>query len=857
MQLFSSEKIRNVALVGHGGSGKTSLAEALLHRAGAINRLGRVESGTTVCDHDPEEQRRGLSLSLAVAPFEWKGHKVNLIDTPGYADFMGDVAAALRVVDLAIFVVSAVDGVEVQTDVIWREAARLGVPRMVFINKLDRERASFERTLDELRERLGAGIAPLELPIGAEAAFHGIADLLTDTAHLYEAGVPRTGTIPEDMEALEHQVHDNLVEGIVVADDALLERYLDGEVPSVAELERALTLGIETAAVFPVVCGSATAEVGIDRLADLLVEIGPPPERPLHDRHRGRHRGRGARRRRAPTRWPSSSRRSPTPSWARSRCSRCCPGTVRNDDHLTNSRTGTDERLHGLFVSPGQGPRAGRRAGRGRHRRRRQAGRHRHRRHARRSRQARAGAAHRAAGGVLATGGGAPHPGRRRQAGHAPSTGCRTRTRALSWSGTRRRTRRSCGAPARPTSPSRSRGSSGSSVSASTTEDVRVRYRETITEPSRRPRARHKKQSGGHGQFAVVTVRLEPLERGEGFEFVDKIVGGAISRSYIPAVAKGVEEAMARGGVNGHPVVDVRVTLLDGKEHSVDSSEMAFRAAGRIAFREAMAKAGTGCARAGRTPRRDRPGRAAGRRPGRPERPPREGAGHRAGRPRRAGDLRHGPRERAAALRQRAALAHRRAGPVRGRARPLRRRPRPAGGSHPATTSRSRTDAMAPRPPSDAVVALRSLARRFRSLFAGLGEDESPDDLAQRNGVDGRSAVDHVAATTRTLSSSAGRSNRSSSMTIRCCTRRCWTPPGGTGPTSPARSTTPSTSWSERPSAWPTRVRHVGAKAWSREARVAGHDATVSALTVLWDAVDSAIGHLKSAQKTLAEVRGR
>jgi len=167
MPTVSTDKIRNVALVGHGGAGKTTLAEALLHRAGAMTRRGRVEDGTTVSDHDPEEQRRGISLALSVLPFEWQGHKVNLIDTPGYADFVGEVTAALRVVDLAVLVVSAIDGVEVQTEAIWREAARLGVPRMVCITKLDRERASFERTLEQLRARLGAGVAPLELPIGA------------------------------------------------------------------------------------------------------------------------------------------------------------------------------------------------------------------------------------------------------------------------------------------------------------------------------------------------------------------------------------------------------------------------------------------------------------------------------------------------------------------------------------------------------------------------------------------------------------------------------------------------------------------------------------------------------------------
>ncbi|MEY2402821.1 MAG: elongation factor, partial [Acidimicrobiaceae bacterium] len=267
MKRFPPEKIRNVALVGHGGSGKTTLAEALLHKAGAITRMGRVEDGTTVCDFDPEEQKRNLSLSLALAPFEWNDHKINLIDCPGYADFIGDVHAALRVADLAVFVVSAVEGVEVQTYAAWKIASELNVPRIIFVNKLDRERASFERTLDQLRERFGAGVAPLELPIGEEAAFHGVADLLTDSAYLYEGGAVTHGDVPDDLAELEHQVHDNLVEGIVVADDDLLERYLGGDDISVEELERTLAKGIAEASVFPVTVGSATNDIAIDRLA--------------------------------------------------------------------------------------------------------------------------------------------------------------------------------------------------------------------------------------------------------------------------------------------------------------------------------------------------------------------------------------------------------------------------------------------------------------------------------------------------------------------------------------------------------------------------------------------------------------
>jgi elongation factor G len=588
LQSFPSDKVRNVALVGHGGAGKTTLVEALLHRTGTINRLGRVEDGSTVSDHDPEEQRRGISLSLAVAPFEWKGHKVNLIDTPGYADFLGDVRAALRVVDLAVFVVSAVDGVEVQTEAVWREATRLGVPRMVFINKLDRERASFERTLDQLRDRLGAGVAPLELPIGAEADFRGIADLLTDTAHIYDGGVPHTEPIPDDMEELEHQVHDNLVEGIVVADDALLERYLEGDVPKLEELEHALTLGIETASVFPVVCGSATAEVGIDRLADLLVEIGPPPaDRPTTVRAGDTEVEVAT----DPDGQPLAMvfKTIADPFVGQVSLFKVLSGTIRNDDHLVNSRTGTDERLHGLFVVRGKDHEpvdalaAGDIGGV-------------------------AKLADTATGDTLAPKGQPVHVDPIEQPAPVLAMAVVAKTQADDDKLASALHRLQDEDPAlvvdrdEETHQTVLRGTGETHLAITlerlerkfgvnlSTEDVLVRYRETISGPAS-AEGKHKKQSGGHGQFAVATIEIEPLERGQGFEFVDKIVGGAISRGYIPAVAKGIEETMARGGVNGYPVVDVRVTLVDGKEHSVDSSEMAFRAAGRIGFRDAMAKA--------------------------------------------------------------------------------------------------------------------------------------------------------------------------------------------------------------------------------------------------------------------------
>jgi elongation factor G len=586
---YATDHIRNVALVGHGGSGKTSLAEALLHRSGAINRLGRVEDGTTVSDYDPEEQRRSISLSLSLAPFEWRDHKINLIDTPGYADFIGDVAAALRVADLAVFVVSAVDGVEVQTEVVWKMAAHLGLPRMVFMNKLDRERSSFDATLDQLRDRLGAGIAPLELPIGEEATFRGIADLLTDTAHIYEGGRPHTEAIPEDMEAREHEVRDNLVEGIVVADDDMLERYLDGDVPGVEELEHTLHDGIASATVFPVVVGSATREIGIDRLADFLVEIGPSPL----DRPTSVIAGDGD------VEVAADATGDPLaivfktiadPYVGQVSLFKVLSGTLRPDDHLTNSRTGGDERLHGLLMVRGKDQETASELVAG------EIG-------------AVAKLTRTITGDTLAPRGKPvvvpqieqPEPNLavavvpKTQADEDKLAPALHRLQEEDPSlvveridETHQTLLKGTGETHLQITMEKLTRKFGANVE---TEPVRVPYRETITGAAKGVEGRHKKQTGGHGQFGVCVIDVEPLPRGAGFEFENHIVGGAISRGYIPAVQKGIEETMQSGGVHGYPVVDVKVTLIDGKEHSVDSSEMAFKVAGRLAFRTALAQA--------------------------------------------------------------------------------------------------------------------------------------------------------------------------------------------------------------------------------------------------------------------------
>ncbi|MEY2459446.1 MAG: elongation factor [Acidimicrobiaceae bacterium] len=590
MKRFPPEKIRNVALVGHGGSGKTTLAEALLHKAGAITRMGRVEDGTTVTDFDPEEQKRNLSLSLALAPFEWNDHKVNLIDCPGYADFIGDVHAALRVADLAVFVVSAVEGVEVQTYAAWKIAAELNVPRMIFVNKLDRERASFERTLDQLRDRFGAGVAPLELPIGAEAEFHGVADLLTDSAYLYDGGRVTHGEVPDDLADLEHEVHDNLVEGIVVADDDLLERYLGGDTISVEELERTLAKGVAEASVFPVTVGSATNDVAIDRLADFICEIGPAPA----DRPPVRVTAGDTTVDVAPD--PNGDplaivfKTIADPYVGHISLFKVLSGTIRPDDHLFNTRSGTDERLHGLFTLRGKEQDqlteipAGDIA-------------------------AVAKLSATATGDTLAPKGKPvtvppvipPPP--------VLAIAILARTAADEDKLANALHRLQEEDPAlvvdrnEETHQTLLRGTGETHLQITLeklarkfsvdvdTEDVRVAYRETINGTASGVEGKHKKQSGGHGQYGVCVINVEPMPRGGGFEFVDKIVGGAIARPYIPAVQKGIEEAMTHGGVYGHPIVDIKVELVDGKQHAVDSSEMAFKIAGRVAIREAMAKA--------------------------------------------------------------------------------------------------------------------------------------------------------------------------------------------------------------------------------------------------------------------------
>jgi elongation factor G len=572
VKTFPSAKIRNVALVGHGGAGKTTLAEALLFINGVTQRMGRVEDGNTVSDFDPEEHKRGISTSLSVLPFEYEGYKINILDTPGYADFVGDVAAALRVADLCLFVISGVDGVEVQAEIVWKMAEAAGVPRAIFVNKLDRDRASFSRTCDDLKNRFGAGVAPLQLPIGEEADLVGVVDLLTDKAYTYSDSGVTEGPVPEGLAEQEHAVHDALVEGIVVADDDLMERYLSDEAIDYKELAGALAKGIAAGSVFPVLCGSATKLIGIDRLCRFLADEAPAPQ--------------------AAADGPPAAfvfKTIADPYVGRVNVFKMMSGKVLPDAVLTNGRTVADERLHQLLTLRGreQEPAAEVPAG---------------------DIAAVAKLNDTSTGDILAQRGAdisiepfeptAPMlPTAIKPKSKADEDKLANALHRLQDEDPVLKVERNAethqtllwgiGEAHLSIALEKLQRKYGVEVEQ---EDVKVAYRETVSTKAE-AEGKYKKQTGGHGQFGVAFLRVEPLERGAGFEFSDAIVGGAIPRQCIPAVERGIADTIVHGGALGFPVVDVKVTCYDGKYHPVDSSEMSFKMAGSLGFKEAAAKA--------------------------------------------------------------------------------------------------------------------------------------------------------------------------------------------------------------------------------------------------------------------------
>ncbi len=597
MDQATKPRVRTVALLGASGAGKTTLAEALLHRAGVLTRPGKVEDGTTVSDHEPEEIARHISLSLAAAPFTWEaddGHTydITLLDAPGFLDFASSVDAAVAAADLALIVVSAVEGVQAGTHLAWSAAADVGVPRMFVITKEDKPRADFHRVLDELRESFGTGLVPLELPLGEESAFEGVADVLSEEGYAYDTdGRHHTQPVPQQLADEEHRLHDEVTEEIVSHDDEQLEAYLGGDVPTIAELEKTLAVEVRGCEAFPVLIASGLTGVGIDRLADLVCELSPVPTESVATVYVGDTAVEVAPDPSGPV-LVHAFRTVADPFVGQVTLFRVLSGTIHPGDKLTNTTSGAEERLPSLFRMRGKEhlPVDAVAAGE----------------------VAAAPKLAETPSGSLLVGKGAPggtalraKPGKPRQPVYGLSLEPVTQSdddrlsaalyRLVAEDPTLQVVRIS------DKTVLRGLGDTHLAVALErlarvfsvhvTTSPVPVGYLETIAGTAE-AEGKVKKQSGGHGQYAVVNMKVSPLPHGSGYEFVDAVVGGSIPRNYMAAVQKGIVEGMAAGGPHGYPIVDVRVEVYDGKSHPVDSSDMAFRTAAAIGLKEALVAAG-------------------------------------------------------------------------------------------------------------------------------------------------------------------------------------------------------------------------------------------------------------------------
>ena len=585
------EGIRNVALVAHGGAGKTSLAEAMLFDAGVINRLGRIEEGNTALDFEPEEIKRTSSISTGFHQLAWKKHTVTLIDTPGDQNFFSDTKTCLQAADAAVVVIDAVDGVKVQTEIGWEFVDDFKLPRAIFINKLDRERADFQRTFEDAKGLFQPKLIILQLPIGAEAGFKGVVDLITRKAYVYEDGKSKVSEIPADMKDSVEVEREALIENIAEADDALVERYLEGETLSEEDLKHALRKGTLARTFVPVICGSAARNVGIDLFMDFIVGAMPSP---LDGGAKiGKDPATGKEIERAPDpKAPFAALVVKTitdPYAGRLTLFRIFSGTIGGDGTFYNAKKEVRERYNQLLVILGKEQKPVDGAGPG-------------------SIVAVAKLKETGTGDTLCDEANKilftavePIPTLISYALSAKNKGDEDKvftslTRLLEEDTSLRIDRlaetkeiilHGQGQIHIETTVERLKRKFNVEVQLNI---PKVPYRETIKKKIR-VQGRHKKQTGGHGQFGDCWVQFEPQPRSKGFEYVDAIVGGSIPRQYIPAVEKGIVESAQRGVLAGFPCVDFKATVDDGSYHAVDSSEMAFKIAGSLAFRKAAEQA--------------------------------------------------------------------------------------------------------------------------------------------------------------------------------------------------------------------------------------------------------------------------
>ena len=576
MEQFTTQNIRNVVLLGHSGAGKTSLGEAMLYGTQAISRVGRVEDGSTTSDFEPEEHRRQTSLQLAILPCVWKGVKINVIDTPGYADFLGETASALRAADAAAIVLSAPSGVEVGADIAWQRVRELGIPAIVFVNKMDREHADYEATIAQVRSHFGSLCAPINLPIGAEAAFSGVASCVE-------------GNAPAGMEDEIAGAKDLLAEAVAETDDDLTMKFLDEGELSDDETAQGLSIGVRTGQTVPVLSGSSTTGVGIAELMDAIVNYIPSPaEAPAVT----------ATKNGADVELTTDAdgplaafifKTTADPFVGKLSFFRVMSGTLSANSEVHESGSGDTERIGHVFVPVGKKQESVPSLAAG-------------------DIGSVSKLAHAVTGDTLTSKADAVSVPRMEFPEPVFHIAVHPKSKADLEKLSSSLARITEEDPSLVLHRDQATGELIIAGQGSTHVEVmaerakrkfgvelelappRVAYRETISKVTN-VEYKHKKQSGGHGQYGHVLLRLEPRSRGEGFEFASEVVGGSVPREYIPAVEKGVHKTMEEGALAGFPIVDVKVILTDGSSHSVDSSGQSFEIAGSMAMKKGVVDA--------------------------------------------------------------------------------------------------------------------------------------------------------------------------------------------------------------------------------------------------------------------------
>src|SRR5262245_34349975 len=584
-------RIRNIGFVGHGGVGKTSLVEAILHRTGMTNRLGRVDDGTATTDFDPEEVKRKISINSAVAFCDYRDHRFHLVDMPGYGDFVSEARAGLRVVEGAVIVVDAVAGVEVQTEKVSKFAQEYALPRLCLVNRMDRERADFARVLESIQRRLKGRFVPLQIPIGQEAAFRGVVDLVKMKAILETDGKAQEADIPGDLAAEAQEHREKLVEAVAETDDELLARYLEEGSLGEAEVLKALRGAIGAGKLVPVLCGSAAKAIGLRSLLELVIDSFPSPV------DRGPVEGTDPRNKETVTRTPDAKepfsalifKTFTDPHVGKLTLFRVFSGTLTGNSQVYNSTREARERVGQVALMQGKEQRGAETLGPG------EIG-------------VVAKLKETLTGDTLCAESAPvvfpavkfPEP--------AISFALQPKAKgdedkisnALARLAEEDPTLRYHYDPE--TKQLLISGVGQLHIEVTLERMKRKFHAEVVLLPPRIPyketvkgrvqvQGRHKKQTGGRGQFGDCWIEVEPLPRGAGFEFVDKIFGGSIPRNFIPSVEKGVRARLERGVIAGYPVVDIRVSLYDGSFHSVDSSDIAFQLAGQIAAEKAVLEA--------------------------------------------------------------------------------------------------------------------------------------------------------------------------------------------------------------------------------------------------------------------------